>query len=91
MATPYLNMVRDTMNDVLAMDRPLTVDKLADYVGNWYKNMWEKRLYPTRSGYNTMLRKKTNATVRVIKTIGINSDSMMEIILRQKISEKTIT
>ena len=88
--TPYLTMVRDTMSDVLAMDRPLTVDKLADYVNNWYQEQWDKRLYITRSGYNTMLRRKTNATVRVVKSIGLNTDSMLEIILRQRISERVL-
>lgn len=83
-------MVRDTMTDILAMERPLTVDKLADYVSNWYKNIWEKRIYITRAGYNTMLRRKTNATVRVIKAIGLNTDTMMEIILRQRISERIL-
>ena len=86
-----MTMVRDTMTDILAMERPLTVDKLADYVNEWYKAKWEKRIYLTRAGYNTMLRRKTNATVRVIKAIGLNADNMMEIILRQRISERIIT
>ena len=87
-ATPYLRMVQKTLNDVLQFTRPLTVDKLADYVEAWYRKKLENRRFITRAAYNKMLQRKINATIRAAKTIGNNVDVLLETSLRNKISSR---
>ena len=83
-------MVGDTYNDVLEMDRPLTVEKLSDYVRQWLDKQREKKLYTTRASYNNILKRKTAAVVRVLKTLSPTSDIQMEIALRREIGNKCV-
>ena len=86
--TPYLRMVHKTLADVLQLTRPLTIDKITDYVEAWYKKKLEKRQFVTRNGYSRILQRKINATIRAIKTVGNNVDILMETTIREKINAR---
>ena len=87
-ATPYLKMVLKTLSEVLQLTRPLTIDKIVDYVELWYKNKLTKRRFITRAAYNKLLQRKINATIRALKTVGNNVDVLMETSIRNKISAR---
>ena len=78
------------MTDIMAMDRPLTVDKLANYVSEWYAEQQRQCVYTTRSRYNALLRRKTYATIKAVRALGQNVDVLMETVIRQEISKKTL-
>ena len=83
-------MVGQTFDDVLKMERPLTVEKMANYVKKWFDEEIAKGKYITRSGYNKTLNRKINATVRVLKAISPSVDVVLETRLRQEISQKCV-
>ena len=90
METPYLKLIGKTYEEVLQTTRPLTVEKLADLVKNWFEEMLEEKRFVTRGAYNKLLSRKTNAVVRVLKTISPQADLAMEIRLRKEISDKCV-
>ena len=90
METPYLKLIGKTYEEVLQLSRPLTVDKLAELVKTWFEKMLAERRFVTRAAYNKLLSRKTNAIVRVLKTISPQADLAMEISLRKQISDKCL-
>ena len=88
METPYLKLIGKTYEEVLQLTRPLTVEKLADLVKKWFDEMLADKRFVTRAAYNRLLARKTNAIVRVLKTISPQADLTMEISLRRQISDK---
>ena len=82
-------MVGSTYNDILQLERPLTLDKLADYAREWFDQELQKQTFVTRAAHNKMLSSKTSAIVRVLKTLSPRN-THHEILLRQKISAKCV-
>ena len=82
-------MVGETYNDILQLERPLTLDKMAKYVQKWFDNEVQKKTFVTRAAYNKMLSSKTSATIRVLRTLSPRN-THHEILLRQRISEKCV-
>ena len=82
-------MVGATYNDILQLERPLTLEKLANYARDWFDKELQKQTFVTRAAHNKMLSSKTSAIVRVLKTLSPRN-THHEIVLRQKISEKCI-
>ena len=78
----------DTLKDVLEMERPLTVEKLADYVRQWFDRQKEISHLVTRGSYNKILKRKTAAVVRVLKTLTQTADVQQELALRREITKK---
>ena len=72
------------------MDRPLTVEKLATYVADWFEKQLQSQTFVTRAAYNKMLHRKTSATIRVLKTLSPKADLPLEISLRREISLKCV-
>ena len=72
------------------MDRPLTVDALADYVKAWFDKQLSAKTFITRAAYNKLLSKKTNAVIRAVRALSPKLDVALEISLRQKISQKCV-
>ena len=90
METPYLKLIGKTYEEVLQIERPLTVDKLVDVVVHWFEETLLGKRFVTRAAYNKLLARKTSAIVRVLKTISPQADIAMEIQLRKKISERCV-
>ena len=90
METPYLKLIGKTFEEVLQIERPLTVDKLAEVVVQWFEETLAGKRFVTRAAYNKLLARKTSAIVRVLKTISPQADIAMEIQLRKKISERCV-
>ena len=88
MGTPYLKLVGSTFNDVLQMDRPLTVEALAQYVEQWFEKHISSKKFVTRATYNKMLAQKTSAVIRALRALSPKMDMAMEITLRQRIGDK---
>ena len=89
-STPYLKMISKTFEEVLDMDRPLTVDALADYVKKWFDQHLDSKTFITRAAYNKLLTRKTNAVIRAVRALSPKLDVALEISLRQKISQKCV-
>lgn len=72
------------------MNRPLTVEQLANHVKEWFETMLATKKFVTRATYNKLLNRKTNAVVRAVRALSPSMDVTLEINLRKKIEEKCL-
>ena len=88
--TPYLKLIGKTYEEVLQMNRPLTVEQLAEHVRKWFEKILATKTFVTRASYNKLLSRKTSAVIRAVRALSPSMDVTLEINLRKKIEEKCL-